>query len=161
MTELGWKVSSSYLSTISFKSPEANEFINHWFIDSKWHNKDTRFLANNDSANIVRVNSSWWRHQMEKCSALLAICARNPPVTGEFPSQRPARGALKFSLICTWTNVWVNNRDAGDLRPHSAHYDVTVMLCLMMNMLPKNIPWFMFSCYIFNHGYIFLQFCIF
>ena len=32
---------------------------------------------------------SWWRHQMEKCSALLAICAGNSPVPGEFPAQRP------------------------------------------------------------------------
>ena len=26
------------------------------------------------------------------------------------------RGALMFSVIYAWTNVWVNNRDAGDLR---------------------------------------------
>ena len=31
----------------------------------------------------------WWRHQMETFSALLAICARNSPVFGEFPAQRP------------------------------------------------------------------------
>ena len=36
------------------------------------------------------------------------------------------RGALIFSLICTWTNGWVNNRDPGDLRRHLAHY-VTIM----------------------------------
>ena len=33
--------------------------------------------------------SSWWRHQMETFSALLAICAGNSPVHGEFPAQRP------------------------------------------------------------------------
>ena len=33
--------------------------------------------------------SSWWRHQMETFSALLALCAGNSPVPGEFPSQRP------------------------------------------------------------------------
>ena len=38
------------------------------------------------------------------------------------------RGALIFSLIYAWTNDWVNSRDAGDLRRHRAHYDVTVML---------------------------------
>ena len=38
------------------------------------------------------------------------------------------RGAVMFSLICTWTNGWVNNRDAGDLRRHRAHYDVIVMI---------------------------------
>ena len=34
---------------------------------------------------------SWWRHQMETVSALLALCAGNSPVTGEFPSQRPVK----------------------------------------------------------------------
>ena len=32
---------------------------------------------------------TWWRHQMETFSALLAFCAGNSPVTGEFPAQRP------------------------------------------------------------------------
>ena len=36
-------------------------------------------------------------------------------------------GALMFSLTCTCTNGWVNNRDAGDFRRHRAHYDVTLM----------------------------------
>ena len=35
------------------------------------------------------ILSTWWRHQMETFSALLALCAGNSPVTGEFPSQRP------------------------------------------------------------------------
>ena len=35
------------------------------------------------------VLRSWWRHQMETFSALLAICAGNLPVPGEFPTQRP------------------------------------------------------------------------
>ena len=33
--------------------------------------------------------SPWWRHQMETFSTLLAICAGNSPVPGEFPAQRP------------------------------------------------------------------------
>ena len=32
---------------------------------------------------------TWWRHQMETFSALLALCAGNSPVTVEFPTQRP------------------------------------------------------------------------
>ena len=34
-------------------------------------------------------NQTWWRHQMETFSAILAICAGNSPVPGEFPTQRP------------------------------------------------------------------------
>ena len=63
------------------------------------------------------LTTSWWRHQMETFFALLAICAGNAPVTGEFPSQRPV----------AWINGWVNNREAGDLRRYRAHYDVIVM----------------------------------
>ena len=33
--------------------------------------------------------SAWWRQQMETFSTLLAICAGNSPVPGEFPTQRP------------------------------------------------------------------------
>ena len=32
---------------------------------------------------------AWWRHQMETFSAVLALCAGNSPVPGEFPTQRP------------------------------------------------------------------------
>ena len=35
------------------------------------------------------ISLTWWRHQMETFSALLALCAGNSPVTGEFPTQRP------------------------------------------------------------------------
>ena len=38
---------------------------------------------------IVPHDFAWWRHQMETFSALLAICAGNSPVPGEFPAQRP------------------------------------------------------------------------
>ena len=39
----------------------------------------------------------------------------------------PSRGALMFSLISAWTKSCTNNREAGDLRRHRAHYVVTVM----------------------------------
>ena len=70
---------------------------------------------------------TWWRHQMETFSALLAISAGNSPVPVNSPHKGQWRGALMFSLICVWINGWVNNDDAGDLRRYLAHYDVTVM----------------------------------
>ena len=42
--------------------------------------------------------SPWWRHQMEIFSALLAICAGNSPVPGEFPSQVTRSFAVFFDL---------------------------------------------------------------
>ena len=48
------------------------------------------------------------------------------------PHKGQWRGAMKFSLICTWINVWVNNRKAGDLRRNRAHYDITVMSIFLL-----------------------------
>ena len=71
------------------------------------------------------------------------------PVNSPYKGQR--RGALMFTLICAWINGWVNNREAGDLRRHRAHYDVTVMareafpcedvivgaVCLIYEIIPR------------------------
>ena len=37
-----------------------------------------------------------------------------------------------FFFIYAWMNGWVNNGEAGDLRRHRAHYDVTVMYIIML-----------------------------
>ena len=52
----------------------------------------------------------------------------NSPVPVKSPHKCQWRGALMFSLIYAWINDWVNNREAGDLRRHRGHYDVTVMI---------------------------------
>ena len=83
---------------------------------------------------MPQSSAPWWRHQMEIFAALLAICATNSPVPGEFPSQRAVTRSFDvfFDL-----NAWVNNRGAGDLRRHPAHYDVIVMLWVGV---PETIP---------------------
>ena len=43
------------------------------------------------------------------------------------PHKGQGHGALKFPLVCAWTNARANNRKAGDLRSHRAHYNFTVM----------------------------------
>ena len=48
---------------------------------------------------------SWWRHQMETFSALLAICAGNSPATGEFRAQRPV--TRSFDVFC---DLYLNKR---------------------------------------------------
>ena len=71
-----------------------------------------------------RFLHSWWRHRNGKSSALLALCAGNSPVTGELHAQRTVTGSFDVSFDCVWINSWVNNREAGDLRRHRAHYGV-------------------------------------
>ena len=53
------------------------------------------------------------------------------------------RGAFMFSLICVWINLWVNNREAGDLRRYRAHYDVIVMKTIFPGIC---IPIIKISC---------------
>ena len=74
---------------------------------------------------------TWRRHQMDIFAALLALCAGNSPVTGEFPAQKPVTRSFDIFFVCTWINVWVNNRKAGDLMRHRAHCDVIVMKIAM------------------------------
>ena len=61
---------------------------------------------------------TWWCHQMEKFSAVLALCVGNSPVTGEFPSPRPVtrrshvffdlplHKQLSKRLIHRWLEMW-------------------------------------------------------
>ena len=55
---------------------------------------------------------AWWRHQMETFSALLAICAGNSPVPGEFPTQRPVTRSFDvfFDLRL---NKWFSKQSWG------------------------------------------------
>ena len=103
---------------------------------------------------IVTVKlSTWWHHQMETFTALLAICAGHSPVPDEFPHKGQWRGALMFSLICAWINGWVNSHEAGKMRRHCAHYDVIVISvwssmdshtfrpCVLWDRMTSSLPW--------------------
>ena len=70
-----------------------------------------------------------------------------------FPHKGHWRGALMFSLICTWINGWVNNRKAGDLRHHRTHYDVTIMLYQIPGQIFKIFPTTEYSNNIFRLKY--------
>ena len=65
---------------------------------------------------------------METFSVLLAICAGNSPVPGEFPAQRPVTRSFDVFFDLHPNKRLINNGEAGDLRRHRAHYDVNVMI---------------------------------
>ena len=73
---------------------------------------------------------------------LVTLCEGNPPVTRNFD----------VSLVCAWTNGWANNRDAGGLRRHRAHYDVTVMRnSYRLWHTLSNVSWRQpFPCHVFH-----------
>ena len=71
-----------------------------------------------------------WKHFPDYSPFVRGI-RRSPLVS---PHKDQWRGGLMFSLFCARTNGWANNRDAGDLTRHGAHYEVIVM------SLTENLP---------------------
>ena len=86
------------------------------------------------NGNIFRV-TVWGTHRWHKCQW---------------------RRALMFSMICACKNGWLSNREAGDLRRHRAHYDVTVMLYVDIDKCLSSMDgWWCVSngsCYPFLSG---------
>ena len=73
-----WKMAT--LASVDHQ-PQSMILMKTW-----WRQKDLRKWPF-----IISTNGDlpWWHNQMETFSALLALCAGNSPVSGEFPSQRP------------------------------------------------------------------------
>ena len=69
-----------------------------------WHPKHPTVLQ-------LNVNT-WWRHQLETFSALLALCAGNSPVTGEFPAQRPVTRSFDVFFDLSM-NKWLSKQSWG------------------------------------------------
>ena len=77
---------------------------------------------------------------METFSALLAICAGNSAVTGEFPAQRTVTRSFDVFFDLHLNKAWVNNREAGDLRRHRANY-VNIMWILVWDAIWRHGSW--------------------
>ena len=71
-----------------------------------------------------------WRHQMETFSALLAFCAGNSPVPGEFPAQRPVTRSfdvffdlhLNKQLSKQWWGWWFETPSGSLWRQCNENY---------------------------------------
>ena len=59
------------------------------------------------SVTMAECCCSWWRHDIEIHSTLLALCEGNPPVTGGFPSQMASNaGFVLFNVSPNRCWVW-------------------------------------------------------
>ena len=134
ITDRFWWESTSY-QWFSFQRTNNTESVFLWWRHHMLWGWDSiqRSLLHSVAAGVLctiwyvqSLQHTWWRHQMETFSTLLAICAGNSPVTGEFPAQRPVTRSFDASFDHAWINGWVNNREAGDLRRHRSHCDVTI-----------------------------------
>ena len=82
---------------------------------------------------VLVWDCSWWRHNMETFSALLALCAENPPVTGEFPAQRPVTRSFDVFLDLR-LNIRLSKQSwewwfEAPSRPLWRHYNGILMAC--------------------------------
>ena len=98
------------------------------------------------------VSLSWWRHQMEILSALLAICVGNSPVTGEFHASRPVTRSfdlffdlrLNKRLNKQWSGRWFQTPS----HPLWHHCNVHTMCCFSVMFIAFNtflFPWVRFA----------------
>ena len=55
------------------------------------------------------------------------------------PHKGQWRRALMFSLMWAWINGYVNNREAGYLRRHRAHYDATFNIIFAIGNIPYSV----------------------
>ena len=112
---------SSYFKNHISRRPKKMICYITWYLK----NTENHFEGLDYMASVLYL--TWWRHQMETFSALLALCAGNSPIPVNSPHKGQWRGARMFSFIYAWINDWVNNREAGNLRRQHGHYDVILM----------------------------------
>ena len=136
---------------------EANLFQNDWQLKKFCiHCVCSRFRAIGSNDDVIK-----WKHIPRYWPFVRGI--HMSPVNS--PHKGQWRGALMFSLIYTWINGWVNNRQADDLRHHRAHYDVIVKANIYTGMVmtmfgSRYIPnWFNYLFEINLNSYLYLILC--
>ena len=83
------QATSHYLSQCWPRSMSPNGITRPQWVKGQWPCTDLLLHFCISYSYGLKKNYRWWRHQMEAFSALLAICAGNSLVPGEFPTQSP------------------------------------------------------------------------
>ena len=90
-----------------------------------WHVSLGHYITLNPMCpKMLLKRLSWWRHQMETFSALLALCVGNSPVTDDFPVQGPVTQSFDVSsdlrlnkrLSKQWWGWWVETPSRSSWR---------------------------------------------
>ena len=103
-----------------------------YYLKWRWLTIDGRKPIDEGNTLILHDDVIKWKHFPRYWPFVWGI--HRSPVNSRHKGQW--RGAFMFSLICVWINGWVNNREAGDLRRYRAHYDVTLMSEVPLNIAP-------------------------
>ena len=116
---------------------DGNPSVSGGFPSQRLRNVERRWfgVSFEQRAELIRDAMMFIRRYSMTASSNGIIFRITGPLCGEFtghpvnsPHKGQWRGAWMFSFICGWTIGWTNNRDAGYLGRHRAHYDVTLMV---------------------------------
>ena len=118
--KIGW-IDYSYTDNLFLNKYEISQVIIWGQMDTLLH-----ISRSNKAINIMMTssNGNFFRFTGLLCREF----------TGDwwFPLTKASDAQLWCLLwSAPWINSWVNNREAGDLRRHHAHYDITVMMPTM------------------------------
>ena len=124
-----WKLSPSPNRQGDLCGLEVREvLVNRWRKWWKWKHQINEILLVHVHDDVIK-----WKHFPRHWPFVrrMHLSPVDSPYKGQY------RRALMFSLIYAGTNGWANNLDAGDLRCHRVHYDVTVRFIKNENWFPK------------------------
>ena len=77
-------------------------------LESRWKNRSC-----NEPLDIIERYVTWIRF-MKYFPRHSPLCEGNPRITDDSPHKGQWCVAMMFSLMCVWTKVCANSRDAGD-----------------------------------------------
>ena len=112
-------IANIYYIKALLRPPKTNFKKNANLNSSLWPSMNCVITDQNNHNDVIK-----WKHFPRHRPFVRGI--HRSPVNS--PHKGKWLGAFMFLWAAPWINGWVNNREAGDLRHHRAHYDVIAMM---------------------------------
>ena len=100
-----------------------------------WCGTDRSICQHNWALTMLKINSTdmpllltYWICMITSSNGNIFLVTGHLYGHRWIPHTKANDAELWCFIICAWINDWVNNREAGDLRRHCAHFDVTLMV---------------------------------